>query len=93
MKKVTDKEGVTRLVKLEERHYFYVCNPGPSVGKRKLKQTGISGFLTPTRGRREGNSTATEATLLGDRPTTTVGQQSRGVVQYEGAGINVKDED
>ena len=89
MKKVTDNEGVTRLVKLDERHYFYVCNPGPRVGK----QTGISGFLTPTRGRKEGNTTTTDATLLGDRPTTTVGQQSRGVVQYEGAGINVKDED
>ena len=93
MKKVTDEEGVTRLVKLEERNYFYVCNPRPSVGKGKLKQTGISGFLTPPRVRREGNSTATDATLLGDRPATTVGQHSMGVVQYEGAGIKEKDED
>ena len=42
MKKVTDKKGVTRLVKLDERHYFYVCNLGPRVGKGTLKQTSIS---------------------------------------------------
>ena len=59
---------------------------GPK-GRGKLRQTNISGFLTSTRGRREGNSTVGEETLLGDRTTTTVGQESRAVVRCSMAGI------
>ena len=92
LKKVTDQEGVTKLVKLKERKYFYVCNLGPS-GRGALRQTSISGFLTPPRVRREEYSNVGDATLLGDRTTTTVGQESIAVVQYDGAGIKKNDED
>ena len=75
-KKVIDQEGVTTLEK----------DLGPK-GRGKLRQTSISGFLTSTRGRREGNSTVGEKTLLGDRTTTTVGQESRAVVRCSMARI------
>ena len=87
---MTDQEGVTKLLKLKERKYFYVCNLGPS-GRGALRQTSISGFLTQPRGRREEYSTVVDATLLGDM--TTVGQESIAVMQYDGAGIKKNDED
>ena len=52
--------------------YFWECDLG-SKG-RKLQQTGISRFLSPARGRREGNQTVGEATLLGAEGIHTVGQ-------------------
>ena len=54
--------------------YFWECDLG-SKG-RKLQQTGISRFLSPARGRREGSQTVGEETLLGAACMTTEGQYS-----------------
>ena len=54
--------------------YFWECDLGAK--GRKLQQTGISRFLSPARGRREGNQTVGEENLLGADCMTTVGQCS-----------------
>ena len=69
---VTEVEGV---VKYETtKIYYWVCDLGTK--GMKLQQTGMSRFLSPARGRREGNQTVGEATLLGAECMTTVGQYS-----------------
>ena len=72
-KKVTGEDGVTR-VERTKIHYWW-CDPGPK-GRGLLKQTGISRFLTSAQGRREGNLTVGDTTLLGAGTTHTEGQGS-----------------
>ena len=54
--------------------YYWECDLGAK--GRKLQQTGISKFLSPARGRREGSQTVGEENLLGAGCMSTVGQRS-----------------
>ena len=71
-KMVTEVDGV---VKYETtKIYYWVCDLGTK--GMKLQQTGMSRFLSPARGRREGNQTVGDATLLGAVSMHTEGQYS-----------------